>query len=69
MNSKDIDFNKFSKMLEENGYSVKRKKGSHYIYGNDKGGTIVINSHLNRMVARRIVKENNLVSKEFCGIL
>lgn len=69
MNSKDIDFNKFSKMLEENGYGVKRKSGSHYIYGNDKGETIVINNHLNRMVARRIIKENNLVSEEFCGVL
>lgn len=69
MNSKDIDFNKFSRMLENNGYSVKRKSGSHYIYGNGDGRTIVINSHLNRMVARRIVKENHLISEEFCGVL
>lgn len=56
----DIDFKKFGKILKNNNYENTRIKGSHYIFKNAEGNTIVVNLKLNRMVAKRLIKENNL---------
>lgn len=51
---------KFIRLLRENGYKLIRQNGSHSIYKNDNGNTITININLNAMVARRLIRENNL---------
>ena len=45
----------FRQMLEQNGYCLIREKGSHFLYKNAAGNTIVVNKGINRMVARRLV--------------
>lgn len=57
---KTYDTRRFKKLLIHNGYELLRTKGDHYIYGNGKN-TVTINRHINRMVAQRLIKENNLV--------
>lgn len=47
-------------MLEQNGYCLIREKGSHFLYKNAVGNTIVVNKGINRMVARRLVKKYDL---------
>ncbi len=51
----------FQKLLESNGYHYVRCNGSHFIYKNEQGNTISMNKDLNRMVAMRLIRENNLV--------
>ena len=49
----------FKKILRLNGYDEIRTKGGHTIY--KKGDkTISVNLKLNRMVCRRLIKENDL---------
>ena len=52
----------FKKLLTSNGYQPMedRGKGSHSIYINNTGNKITINKRINPMVARRLIKENNL---------
>ena len=50
----------FEPLLRNNGYKLKRIKGSHYIYSNGKH-TVAVNKDLNRMVKRRLVKEMEMV--------
>lgn len=50
----------FKKILKNNGYKLERVKGSHYIYKKGKS-EIVIPLKLNTMIARRLIKENQLV--------
>ena len=57
------EFRKFTRLLIDNGYHKVRVNGSHYIYQNSDGNTISINKDINRMVKRRIIRENNLVPK------
>ena len=49
----------FIQILKKNGFTCNRKKGDHLIF---KNGTksVTINRGLNRMVAQRLIKENNL---------
>lgn len=49
----------FIQILKKNGFTYNRSKGDHLIF---KRGikTITINRGLNRMVAQRLIKENNL---------
>ena len=37
-------------VMETNGYHIKRKSGSHYIYKNSKGDVISLPQSLNRML-------------------
>ena len=57
---KGVRFREAEKVLLNNGFRLDRVKGSHhyYINGNRK---VAINLKLNRMVWRRIKKENNIV--------
>ena len=52
----------FADILKYNGYHQIRINGSHYIFSNGKN-TISANKDLNRMVRRRLIKENNLVER------
>lgn len=54
------------KLLKENGYAIKkgRGKGTHRIYINSFGDIISIPKSRNRMIIKRLIKENNLVLGE-----
>ena len=47
-------------MLEANGYSQLRSKGSHFIYGNGHN-QITITKKPNKMMMQRLIKQNNLI--------
>lgn len=50
------------KILQNNGYRRKTRKGSdHLDFVNETGNKIVITKKINRMVWQRLVKENSLV--------
>lgn len=52
----------FDLILRRNGYSLIRSKGSHFVYLNETlNKHISINKDLNRMVKKRLIKENCLV--------
>ena len=51
----------FIKIVEFNGFYYNRYKGDHAIYVNDKGRHISIPKNLESVIARRLIKENNLV--------
>ena len=53
------DFRLFTIKLRKNGYYKIRTRGSHFIYSNGVN-EISINHHPNKMVIRRLTKENNL---------
>lgn len=55
-----FDFKSMVKILKANGFGLVRIKGSHFMYSNGKR-TISINKDLNMMVARRLIKENELI--------
>ena len=50
----------FIKIVEFNGFYYDRCKGDHAIYVNDKGRHISIPKNLESVIARRLIKENNL---------
>lgn len=50
----------FIKIVEFNGFYYNRCKGDHAIYVNDKGRHISIPRNLERVIALRLIKENNL---------
>lgn len=53
----------FKKLLHENGYERVRG-GGHLIYSNGKRTISITSNKINRMVAQRLIKENNLEVKE-----
>ena len=50
----------FIKVVERNGFHYERHRGGHAIYYNDKGRHISIPKNLECVIARRLIKENNL---------
>ena len=52
----------FEPILKANGYREIRSNGSHFIYSNGNN-QITINKDLNKMVRRRLIKENNLIER------
>ena len=50
----------FIKIVEFNGFYYNRHNGGHAIYVNDKGKHISIPKNLESVIARRLIKENNL---------
>lgn len=52
----------FEPILKANGYREIRSNGSHFIYSNGNN-QITVNKDLNKMVRRRLIKENNLVER------
>jgi predicted RNA binding protein YcfA (HicA-like mRNA interferase family) len=53
----------FVKLVRQNGFEYVRSKGSHDIYYNRQGRHISIPQTLVDVIARRLIRENNLVSK------
>lgn len=61
MRTKVYTSREFRRILKANGYLLHNITGSHYVYKHPiTGKTISINLNLNKMVARRLIKENNL---------
>lgn len=60
MHVKPYTKKEFEKLLVNNGFSLQRVKGSHFIY---KKGTdlISIPKNLNKMISRRLIKEYHLI--------
>ena len=52
----------FEPILKANGYREIRSNGSHFIYSNGTN-KITVNKDLNKMVRKRLIKENNLVER------
>ena len=52
----------FIKIVEFNGFYYDRHNGDHAIYVNDKGRHISIPKNLECIIARRLIKENNLIT-------
>lgn len=50
----------FCKMVEKNGFYYMRSNGSHSIYVNQEGRHMSIPHKLVCVIARRLIKENNL---------
>ena len=50
----------FIKIVEFNGFYYSRHNGDHAIYVNDRGRHISIPKNLESVIARRLIKENNL---------
>ena len=53
----------FVKLVRQNGFEYVRSKGGHDIYYNNKGRHISIPQTLVDVIARSLVRENNLVTK------
>ena len=51
----------FIKIVEFNGFYYNRHNGDHAVYTNDKGRHISIPKNLKSVIARRLIKENNLI--------
>lgn len=50
----------FIKLLKRNGYYYSRNTGSHSIYVNNEGKHITVPFRIEAVIARRLIKENNL---------
>lgn len=50
----------FIKIVEMNGFRYNRTSGSHFIYTNNRNKHISIPRRLESVIARRLIKENNL---------
>jgi predicted RNA binding protein YcfA (HicA-like mRNA interferase family) len=50
----------FIKVLKKNGYHYSRNNGSHSIYINSQGKHITVPLRIEAVIARRLIKENNL---------
>lgn len=50
----------FLRVLEKNGYYYSRHNGDHHIYVNKSGRHISVPQRLVEVIARRLIKENNL---------
>lgn len=53
----------FIRIVEKNGYHFDRRSGSHFIYKNEEGTHISIPRKLECVIARRLIKENNLKTR------
>ena len=61
MSTRPIVYNtkEMQQILEGNGFRLSRQSGDHFIY-TDGNRTVSINYRINKMVALRLIKENNL---------
>ena len=51
---------KFIKILLKNGFYYSRHNGDHAIYVNNNGNHVSVPKKLKCVIARRLIKENNL---------
>ena len=49
------------KILKKNNYKYVRGKGDHKIYSNGINSIVITVPKINKMIARRLIKENNLI--------
>ena len=61
MSMKELSIKDFQKILKRNGYTYKRKTGSHYIYHSPSGRQLVINDRPKQMTLYHLIKEYSLV--------
>lgn len=54
----------FVKLVRQNGFEYKRNNGGHDIYYNKEGNHISIPQTLADVIARRLIRENNLNVKQ-----
>lgn len=54
---------KIRKILKQNNYTYIRTKGSHEIYSNGKNTVSITYPITNALVARKIIKNNNLIEE------
>ena len=59
---KQFTSREFIKIVKLNGYFYNRCNGDHDIFINDNGDHISIQNHLECVIARRLIKENNLIT-------
>ena len=59
---KQFTHREFVRVVVANGFYYDRHSGDHAIYVNDKGRHISIPRNLECVIARRLIKENNLVT-------
>lgn len=59
---KQFTSREFIKIVKLNGYFYNRSNGDHDIFINDNGDHISIPNHLESVIARRLIKENNLIT-------
>lgn len=52
----------FIRIVRKNGYKYNRHNGDHAIYVNDRGKHISIPKKLECVIARRLIKENELIT-------
>ena len=57
--TKDYSTKEFQKLLNDNGFTLVRTKGDHYIYKRGKD-TVVATKEPNKMMVRRMIKTHNL---------
>lgn len=57
---KQYTHREFVKIVKANGFYYNRHNGDHAIYLNNNGRHISIPANLNSVIARRLIKENNL---------
>lgn len=58
---KQFTSREFIKIVKLNGYFYNRSNRDHDIFINDNGDHISIPNHLECIIARRLIKENNLI--------
>lgn len=56
-----ITYKQMCKLLKRNGYKLNRFNGDHAIYVKNGCNHVSVSFKLNPMVARRIIKENDLL--------
>lgn len=55
------EMREFVPILEANNYECKRSSGSHFMFVNAVSGkTLVVNTHLNKMVRRKLIRNYRL---------
>ncbi len=55
------EMREFVPILEANNYEYKRSSGSHFMFVNAVSGkTLVVNTHLNKMVRRKLIRNYRL---------
>lgn len=59
---KQFTSREFIKIVKLNGFYYSRSNGGHDIFINDNGDHISITNHLECVIARRLIKENNLIT-------
>lgn len=70
MSGKNYPSRIMDKILKDNSYMRIRSNGDHVIYSNGNNKILITMPMMNKMIARRLIKENNLkVDDKFKGSL